>query len=117
MTIVRPLTYVPNAWANRVSSVGVSDSPTTPRTPEMLILRVGIGRMEYGVRRLAAALVIRDYAKFKSGAKSPHSKVSLVQSVTGPIQQAACFRRVLGLNNNPNYGFRVGSSHVYPAFR
>src|SRR4051812_26934360 len=37
--------HVPNAWANRVSSTGVSDSPTTPRTPEIEILRVGIARI------------------------------------------------------------------------
>ena len=37
---------MPKAWANRVSSVGVSDWPITPRTPEMLILRVGIPRMK-----------------------------------------------------------------------
>src|SRR6267154_4922414 len=49
MTIVRPPTYVPKAWAKRVSKVGVSDSPITPRTPEMLILRVGIGRMIYAL--------------------------------------------------------------------
>src|SRR5713226_4536890 len=45
MTIVRAPVYVPNACAKRVNKVGVSDSPMTPRTPEILILRVGIGRM------------------------------------------------------------------------
>src|SRR5216684_8612627 len=49
MTIVRAPVYVPNACAKRVSKVGVSDSPITPRTPEILILRVGIGRMKYGL--------------------------------------------------------------------
>jgi hypothetical protein len=33
---------VPNACAKRTSSWGVSDWPTTPRTPEMLIFSVGI---------------------------------------------------------------------------
>ena len=45
MTTVRVPIYVPNACAKRVSKMGVSESPITPRTPEMLILRVGIGRM------------------------------------------------------------------------
>jgi hypothetical protein len=42
MTIVPGPTYVPNAWEKRVNKDGVSDSPMTPRTPEMLIFRVGI---------------------------------------------------------------------------
>src|SRR2546428_13222211 len=84
MTIVRATTYVPKACAKRVNNVGVSDSPMTPRTPEMLILRVGIGRMKYGVRRLVAALKID--LGVKSGDKAPHSKVSLVQSVAHPIK-------------------------------
>src|SRR6266850_4338724 len=46
ITIVAEPTYVPKAWAKRVSSAGVSDSPITPRTPEILILRVGIARMD-----------------------------------------------------------------------
>src|SRR5436305_7017213 len=46
MTTVRWPTYVPNACAKRVSSVGVRDSPMTPRTPEILILRDGIGRID-----------------------------------------------------------------------
>jgi hypothetical protein len=33
---------VPNACANRVSNIGVNDWPITPRTPEMLIFKVGI---------------------------------------------------------------------------
>src|SRR5438093_9831771 len=45
MTIVPKPTYVPNACANRVKRAGVNESPITPRTPEMLILRVGIARM------------------------------------------------------------------------
>ncbi len=45
MTIVPGPTYVPNACAKRTSSVGVRLSPTTPRTPEMLILSVGMARM------------------------------------------------------------------------
>src|SRR5688572_14572718 len=38
--------YVPNACAKRTSSAGVRDSPTTPRTPEMLIFSVGIARIK-----------------------------------------------------------------------
>src|ERR1043166_2297787 len=45
IAIVPEPTYVPNACANRVRRVGVSESPTTPRTPEMLIFRVGIARI------------------------------------------------------------------------
>jgi hypothetical protein len=45
MTIVPDPVCVPNACAKRVSSFGVSDWPTTPRTPEMLIFRVGIARI------------------------------------------------------------------------
>ena len=45
MTIVPDPVCVPNACAKRVRSFGVSDWPTTPRTPEMLILRVGIARI------------------------------------------------------------------------
>jgi hypothetical protein len=43
---------VPNACAKRVNKVGVSESPTTPRTPEMLIFRVGIGRIVKGRSRV-----------------------------------------------------------------
>jgi hypothetical protein len=45
MTIVPEPVCVPNACAKRVSNFGVSDWPTTPRTPEILILRVGIARI------------------------------------------------------------------------
>src|ERR1043166_949816 len=45
MTIVPGPACVPKACAKRVSSLGVSDWPTTPRTPDMLILRVGIARI------------------------------------------------------------------------
>ena len=46
-TTIRPGPMaVPNAWAKRVSRTGVSESPTTPRTPEMEILRVGMARMQ-----------------------------------------------------------------------
>src|ERR1051326_2236720 len=47
-TTVRPPMYVPKAWAKRVRRIGVSDSPITPRTPEMLIFKVGIGRTGSG---------------------------------------------------------------------
>jgi len=40
-----PPRNVPKACANLASSVGVSESPTTPRTPEMLIFSDGIARM------------------------------------------------------------------------
>jgi hypothetical protein len=42
ITIVPAPVCVPNACAKRVNSAGVNESPITPRTPEMLILRVGI---------------------------------------------------------------------------
>jgi hypothetical protein len=38
-------TYVPKAWEKRVNNEGVSDSPITPRTPEILIFKVGIAAM------------------------------------------------------------------------
>jgi hypothetical protein len=50
MMMVPVPTYVPNACVKRVSRVGVSESPTTPLTPEMLIFRVGMARI--GVTRL-----------------------------------------------------------------
>src|ERR1044072_6822400 len=46
-TIVPEPGCVPNAWAKRVSNVGANDWPMTPRTPEMLIFRVGIALMFY----------------------------------------------------------------------
>src|SRR5678815_2902151 len=45
ITIVPEPTYVPKACAKRVNRIGVSESPMTPRTPEILILRVGKARM------------------------------------------------------------------------
>jgi hypothetical protein len=45
MTIVPGPVCVPNVCAKRVSNLGVSDWPTTPRTPEMLIFNVGIARI------------------------------------------------------------------------
>src|SRR5215213_10645408 len=45
MTIVPGPVCVPKACAKRVRSDGVSDWHTTPRTPEILILRVGIARI------------------------------------------------------------------------
>src|ERR1051326_753553 len=88
ITIVRGPTYVPKACANRVSKVGVSESPTTPRTPEMLILRLGIGRMS-----------------------------SLIQSVAHPGEQTAGIRLIFSFDNNANQGFSVGSSDMAPARR
>src|ERR1700737_4725817 len=48
MTIPPDPTYVPKACANRVSNVGDSESPMTPRTPAILILRVGMARVGLG---------------------------------------------------------------------
>ena len=58
MTIVPDPVCVPNACAKRVSSFGVSDWPTTPRTPEMLIFRVGIALITVCVRNLCTVLLI-----------------------------------------------------------
>src|SRR5512139_1807581 len=45
MTTRPPPTQVPKAWAKRATSSGVRESPTTPRTPEMLIFSVGMARI------------------------------------------------------------------------
>src|SRR5258706_15940208 len=94
MTIVRAPIYVPNACAKRVNREGVNDSPITPRTPEMLILRVGIGRMKYEVRRPVAA--------FTPKLLSKRRQVVCLQSLTYSIGRA------------PNPAGGVPSSHLRP---
>ena len=87
---------VPKACAKRVSRIGVSDSPTTPRTPEIEIFSVGMARMIYVPSRSraqsasswarAAVARLRDYAHHRLGARRAH-----VHPSVRPVEtQAVC---------------------------
>src|SRR6185503_7951413 len=126
MTIVPDPVCVPNACAKRVRSFGVSDCPTTPRTPEILIFNVGIARMvtyQRGQATLPDLFLPNncDIVRVKLGNKSgrvacPRSQ-SLPDPVSGPVEQLLRCDFLFSLDDDAYHRLRIRSAHVDPARR
>src|SRR5512143_3221203 len=84
-----PPTQVPKAWAKRATSSGVSESPTTPRTPEMLVFSVGMARM---------------------ASSDP-------EALARPVGELLRARRVAGFRDHAHERLRVRGPDVDPAVR
>src|ERR1051326_167066 len=118
-TIVPEPVCVPNACAKRVSNVGVNAWPMTPRTPEMLIFRVGIALMFY-------KSATKRHKKHKQVSQETTQQLregllprcgSVPQPVARPVQQLGRGRLLFRLDDDANDRLRVRRAHVHPAIR
>src|SRR5690349_23068786 len=112
-TIVPEPVCVPNACAKRVSNVGVNDWPMTPRTPEMLIFKVGIALICFCHKEAQEA---------QDSKKRPFVPFVLLcgldpDAVARPIQQLRRLQLLFCLHDDANDRLRVRRAHVHPAVR